>query len=451
MEDGLIVHVPASSVLSRSPQVESGFRIGVPLALDPLFPAPAVGIAVDVGTSTVAVLAVDLATGRTVGKAADFNRQMELGDDVLTRISQCLVDPQMVGRMQQTLVSRTLEPLIRQALPEGSTPAGIVLAGNTTMLHLALGIDPSGMGAVPFRPEFLEAREVRAEDLGLPWSCPVVALPGASAYVGADVVAGLVSTGFAYGSGARLFVDVGTNGEMVAGGGLELIGCATAAGPAFEGSGLSSGVRAGEGAISAIRMHRSSTEELQIDLDVIGGQAAGRPIGLCGSAYIDFLAEARRVGLLTSAGRFAADVAQVRPSAYGRECVVALGLGKREIVVSEPDVAALLQAKAAIAAGIQTLLNRVGALPSDIETLTLAGGFGMHLNRQNAIDCGLLPGFRPEQIDPVGNSSLGGAYLALVDRSSAAEMQSAADRLEVIELNQDPDFEDAFIDCLALD
>ncbi|NOX54614.1 MAG: ATP-binding protein [Planctomycetes bacterium] len=453
------------------------------------------GVAVDVGTTTVVILLVDLSTGRILARAADFNRQMTLGDNVLTRINLCIDDSGALTRLQE-LASRTIRSLARKAVRGVEEPAGQIVAwtvaGNTTMLHLLAGVDPSPMGTVPFTPRFTDHRVSSAADLRLteretggasptadvreaaegakqgrgpsqPASSEAAAdaavhlLPGAAAYVGADLCAGVFSSGLVYDDGPSLLVDVGTNGEIIVKHGEHLAGCATAAGPAFEGARLTSGMRAGRGAISHIRI---ATEPPGLDVDVIENDGAkrqhGRPRGICGSGYIDFLAEGRRCGLLGPTGRFCDSANEafgdriVADEAGGRAFRIASGRGGRDILVSEADIALLLQAKAAIAAGIQILLRRAGVSPADVKTLYLAGGFGMFIDVPNAIACGLLPGFRPEQVQLVGNTSLAGAYLALLDAAVVTELSRIAERMEVVELNLDPDFESEYIDQLSL-
>jgi uncharacterized 2Fe-2S/4Fe-4S cluster protein (DUF4445 family) len=264
-------------------------------------------------------------------------------------------------------------------------------------------------------------------------------LPGAASYVGADVTAGALATGLVYDNGPSLLVDVGTNGEIVLKQGARLWACATAAGPAFEGAGLTHGVRATDGAIAHV----------WLDSGVIRHEPIGTapPIGLCGTAYVDVLAQGRRAGLLNERGRFT--VAFAERTISWKNCGRALKI-VRDIVVTEADIAALLQAKAAIAAGILTLLERAGLTAADIKTVYLAGGFGMHLIREHAIGCGLLPGFVPQQIEVVGNSSLAGAYLALVDCGALDEMARVASQMEVVELNLDERFEERFVEQLKL-
>ena len=452
------LRIPARSLLAHKPQIVSQFSINVPYGHVPL--AQGVGAAVDIGTTTVAVILVDLADGRIVGEASAFNRQMHLGDNVLTRINMCRMDPAAVGTLQRAVVNETVGPLLEQAA--GAAGLGVAdiaclsVAGNTTMLHLYAGVDPASMGVVPFEPAFLEHRELVGRAIGAAGldDVPIHLLPGAAAYVGADLCAGIVSTGLLYDQGPSLLVDIGTNGEIILKYDDHLLGCATAAGPAFEGAGLTCGVRAGDAAIQHVTIRRNPFD---LELDIIGNQRT-KPIGLCGSAYIDLLGQARKAALLTATGRFDRDAVaragadgHLAPlEAYGQALRVAWGRGRVPIVITEPDIASLLQAKAAIAAGILTLLRRVGLQPRDVKTLYLAGGFGMHLNLDNTIACGVLPGFTTEQIRLVGNTALAGAYLALLDQSLIAEMAHLSDRMEVIELNQDPSFEDTFIDQLSL-
>jgi uncharacterized 2Fe-2S/4Fe-4S cluster protein (DUF4445 family) len=475
------------------------------------------GVAVDIGTTTVVVLLVDLDTGDVVGTASALNRQTRLGDNVLTRINLCLQNERMIGRLQQAVVAKTLRPLVEQLLSEqeiaSSQIVSLVIAGNTTMLHLVAGVDPGSMGTAPFTPQFVDHRVLRASDLPLARKRPAVAvspssgsrdaaaraagaersdasgesaqeagsknfngapsgdadsppqasppggfalgaidpavhlLPGAAAYVGADVMAGVFSSGMVYEPETCLLVDVGTNGEIVLKHGDHLLGCATAAGPAFEGSGLTCGMRAGRGAVSHIRLE---TDPAHPEIDVIGGVP---PIGLCGTAYVDFVAQARHVGLISPTGRFTPE-SEGHPrredNEHGRTFTVADGVDDERIFISELDIASLLQAKAAIAAGIICLLRRVELTSRQVKTLYLAGGFGFHMDVGNVIRCGLLPGFQPEQIRLVGNTSLAGAYLALLDSSVLEEIKTISRRLETIELNLDPGFESCYIEQLAV-
>jgi uncharacterized 2Fe-2S/4Fe-4S cluster protein (DUF4445 family) len=388
---------------------------------------------------------------------------MHLGDDVVTRITLCMNDAAMTRQLQHAVAAGTIAPLLAEAAQHSGASLGRLacfsIAGNTTMQHLAAGVNPSAMGVVPFTPVFLEHRVMSPQGVFQEHAGEVCSpaaalhfLPGAAAYIGADLCAGVVASGLLYDEGPSLLVDVGTNGEVILKYKGRLFGCATAAGPAFEGAGLSSGIRAGDGAISRIHLR---AHPFSIHVGWIG-QEKMRPAGLCGSAYIDFLSEARRVGLITPTGRFDRDAVPgstdrlLRWNDTDTAFRVEYGQGRQPIVISQRDVSHLLQAKAAIAAGILTLLRREGLGPAEVKTLYLAGGFGTHLSPRHAIGCGLLPGFAPRQIQTVGNTSLAGAYLALLDSGILEDLWKIGRQLEVVELNLDPDFEACYIDQLPL-
>lgn len=441
---------------------------------------PAYGVAVDVGTTTVVVALVELTTGRIVGSASALNAQARMGDNVLTRINACITKRGIVERFQAAVVKKTLNPLLKQAAQEADIAMDqlvcVVVAGNMTMLHLLADVDPSSMGTAPFTPTFLDHRvesSVRlglefAEDLsvgadadvqgervpqpvgageGGPRPRPVHLLPGSAAYVGADITAGVLASGMAYHDTTCLLVDLGTNGEIVLKHGDALIGCATAAGPAFEGAGLTHGVRAGRGAISHVWI---DTNPLGVRTEVIDDVS---PIGVCGTAYIDLLARARQTGLIGPTGRFdpgcQSDVL-IKHRTHGRALVVAAVAAGEPLLITEADIATLLQAKAAIAAGIICLLRRVQLLPTDIETVYVAGGFGFHMHVDSLIGSGMLPGFAADQVAMVGNTSLAGAYLTLLDAGALDSLNGISRKMQVVELNLEPDFEGTYIDQLIL-
>lgn len=456
------IHIPSRALLSHEPQVVSDFKINVPRAHDPLWsdsktatPTSTrnLGAAIDIGTTTVALLLVDLSNGEIVATASDFNHQMHFGDDVLTRINLCASDPTMLRQLQDAIVKQTVEPLLREVLAQAKANTEalrcLTVAANTTMLHLFAGADPTPMGHAPFTPVFVEHRALPLAMFPFSFvddrsQCAVHLLPSAAAYVGADLTAGIFSSGQIYDEGPSLLVDAGTNGEIILKHGGRLLGCATAAGPAFEGAGLTNGIRACHGAISHVRFSRNP---FTLHTEVIGNT---KPIGICGSAYVDLLAEGRRWGVLSGIGRIE-DAASIRIAQDGYAALrIAKAQGNRDIIVTEVDIARLLQAKAAIAAGILTLLARENLKPADIKTLYLAGGFGLHMNVENAIACGLLPGLRREQVQLVGNTSLAGAYLALLDRGALDEMIRISPKIEIVELNLDPNFESRYIDQLSL-
>ncbi|MDD2762847.1 MAG: ASKHA domain-containing protein [Opitutaceae bacterium] len=458
-----VVAVPARSLAVHRPQVVTTFKVNVPAAHQPLVHVEPGrrdhGLAIDIGTTTVVVALVELTTGNIVREETAFNQQIELGDNVLTRI-QLAGAPGQLEVLRRAIVSRTLVPLIGAACAAAGVAserlAGAVVAGNTTMLHLLTGTDPTSMGVAPFRPVFTQHRVLTASALqltGAPPAMPVHLLPGFSAYVGADLVAGCVCTGLLNDPGPSLLVDIGTNGEILLRHGGRLMATATAAGPAFEGGRLACGTRAVAGAIA----HVSFPEDcFPPRLDVIPNGA--HVAGLCGSAYIDFLAHGRQIALLGPSGRIAAAAWAALPPAHRHSAGPQSGDGRGvrlraddpATLVTEADIAQLLQAKAAVATGMLMLLRRAGIAAAEVRRLYLAGGFGLHLDVANAIACGLLPGFRPEQVDVVGNTALGGAWLALVDRTILPEMTAVGAAAEIVELNRESSFEDTFIDQLAL-
>jgi len=451
------VSIPSRSLLKHEPSVVAEFKINVPWASDPIDATARYGGAVDIGTTTVAIILADLETGKVLAEASDFNAQIRFGEDVLTRIQMCFQNPEAVKELQKAVTVETLQPLLAEACEKAGIElkdVGVMtVAANTTMQHLLAGEDPSPLGVHPFTPVFLEHREYAPSELDLTFGgadAKVHLLPGPAAYVGADLAAGLVATGMLYDEGPVLIVDVGTNGEIIAKIGDRLVGCATAAGPAFEGMGLTNGTRGVTGAIERIRINN---DPFELKVGVIGDEP--KPVGICGSAYIDFLWEGRRSGILQENGRFSKEFLQspdskVESDEYGKKLQLHARGASGPIWISEVDIAKLLQAKAAIGAGINTLLGLLGVTAAEVKTLYLAGGFGMHLSLDHAVGCGLLPEFKPEQIQVVGNTSMGGAFLALNDRSFLKEMQKACTSMESIELNLQPDFEDAYIDQLML-
>ncbi len=459
------IHLPSRSRIEHKPQVSETFEIAVPYAYQPLFSFTPGGrdtaFAVDVGTTTVVVLLVDLGTGDVLSRAGAFNEQIRFGDNVVTRI-EAARNPEALVAMQRAIVTETVEPLLRRACDRAGRGlnriAGGAIAGNTTMLHLLVGEDPTPLGIAPFTPRFIAGRQVLAREIklitdGLAPETPIQLLPGIAAYIGADITAGVFASGMVFDESPSLLVDIGTNGEIVLQSGGKLFGCATAAGPAFEGCGLRCGTRAREGAVSDLWM---TLDPFQLAAETIGNMPLARANGLCGSAYLDFLATARSSGLLSLTGRFEVSAWENIPSQFRhvedgeRALRLVDGNGAGALRVSEVDVALLLQAKAAIGAGIEILLETAGIRAADLGRVYLAGGFGMHLNIAHAIAIGLLPGFREKQVRVVGNTSLAGALLSLVDRTTLVEMENLRSQMEVIELNLAADFEDRYIEHLML-
>ena len=460
----VVLGIPEHTRLGLAPQVGETFVINVPYDLDPLFAVSAgrdTALAVDIGTTTVVVMVIDLSDGQVLARAGGFNAQIRYGDNVLTRIGAAS-SPDVRQAMRRALVEETLGPLVKKACEragrELSSLVGAAFAGNTTMLHILADEDPTSLGIAPFTARFLEGRVLNPETIGwqadgLDPTLPLQLLPGLSAYVGADITAGVYATGMVYDETPSLLVDMGTNGEVVLHARGRLVGCATAAGPAFEGAGLASGTRAHAGAVELIRLGLAPFE---LELGAIGGRPPAAEAGVCGSAYVDFLASGRACGLIKENGRFDRQRWLEVPAEHRIETEdgyalrlagVNGGPGPR---ISEVDVAHLLQAKAAIGAGIETLLEVTGITAAEVGQVYLAGGFGMHINVAHAVAIGLLPGFEMAKVRVVGNTALGGAVLAVVDRTVLEAMEDLRARIEVVELNLEEGFEDRYIDHLSL-
>ncbi len=454
------IRIPARNLLSECERETTDFTLHLPIGRAPAFLPTATcpyGVVIDIGTTTIDVLVVDLADGSIRARAGGYNQQISFGDNVLSRIEYASRNPGNVVELQDALVKQSLAPLLQQALKsvgEKGGVAGIVLSGNPTVLHLLLGADPTSLGVAPFTPVFLQSRRGEVGELRwprLPAATPWLTLPGIAAYVGSDLTAGLFASGMVYRADTCILLDIGTNGEIILQHAGQRVACATAAGPAFEGGGLRCGVRATADALSHL------TWDLAVGsfhCETPSSMAVDQAPGICGTAYLDFLAEGRQAGWLTERGRFAMDWWQSvgechrSPDEWGHAYRIVTG--NDHSIVSEADLALLLQAKAAIAAGLLTLLDHFSLQPDDVDRLYLAGTFGRHVRVSSLIAMGLLPGFDPSQVEVIGNGSLGGAYLALLDSSLLQEMDDVRQSTLAIELNTVEGFEDHFIDQLEL-
>ncbi len=451
------ISVPEKSIISGKSSAVSRFKIVSELLQsfgERDIGTQKYGVAIDIGTTTVAVMLVKLEGAEIAGVETAFNGQIKYGDNVLTRIKHCQSDVKMVKILQQEIMDVTILPLLLKLLQQSGLEftdlAEIVIAGNTTMLHLCAGVNPETIGVSPFTPVFTGEKILTAAEIfnDINTAVTVRLLPSISAYLGADVYAGALISGVLESHEPVVIVDVGTNGEMILNTGSGIAGCSTAAGPAFEGAGLSSGTRAAHGAISHFNIGAGAVET-----EIIGG--GSEAVGICGTAYFDFLAAGVREGLLAMTGRFTDKFRQeyeefVCAGEGGGE-FYPLGVKNRDgVKITEGDVSSLLQAKAAVAAGLETMLNRYDLEAGDLKKVYLAGGFGMYLDVEAALLSGLLPEVELSQVELVGNTSLAGAYAALEKTEISEYLGRLAPDIEVVELNLDEDFEDTYIDNMLL-
>jgi len=430
-------------------------RPGAPARLVDIAAAPprALGLAVDIGTTTVSAQLVDLETGETLASTAEYNDQIARGEDVISRI----IYAGRAGGLEELagLVRRTIGILLeRMHRRTGLDPAAILkatFAGNTTMAHLFLAIPPATVRLTPYVPATNRPPTYTAVELDVPLhpQASVDVLPGVASYVGADITAGAMAAGLATTDRLTLFIDVGTNGEIVLGTRDWLVGCACSAGPAFEGAGVVDGMRATEGAIEEVWLHARTFEPT---IRVIGG---GRPRGLCGSALISLLAELFVTGVLDRGGNFHLDLGtpRLRLGEHGPEYVVAWPdetASGRAIALTKVDVDNLMRAKAAIYAGFSVLAASVGVDLADVEQVLIGGAFGKYINVEKAIQVGLLPDLPWERFRFLGNTALRGTTLALLSRDVRRAIDDIARRMTYVELSADNTFYDAFTAALFL-
>lgn len=410
--------------------------------------APSFGLAVDLGTTTIAGALLDLRDGAERGVASRVNPQTAHGDDVISRISHACTGAAALAELQDAALEAVREIIRELCANAGVAPESIhtaAFSGNTTMEHLICGINPAALGMVPFVPVFGGGVTVAAREWGLPLHREAKArvFPVIGGFVGGDTVAGLLATRLAERPGTTLFIDVGTNGEIVLCHNGELLAASTAAGPAFEGARISCGMRAAAGAIEKVVIGDD------LHLGVIGG---GEPAGLCGSGLIDLCGQLLKAGLLGPDGRMPAPdtlppgtppalAGRFTVSESGEPCLVLHRDGARDVTLTGRDVRELQLAAGAIRAGFTLLLRQAGLTPDQVDSVLLAGGFGSFIRRDNAQRIGLLPAEIPhDRIHYVGNTSLAGAKWAVLSRDAWRHAGELARRVRHVELSNDPDF-----------
>jgi uncharacterized 2Fe-2S/4Fe-4S cluster protein (DUF4445 family) len=411
------------------------------------------GVAIDIGTTTVTVYLVNLFTGEAINTAAEYNAQIARGEDVISRIIYASKNNGLAEL--GGLVRRTINELIGRLADRNHVPRNQIykatVAGNTTMMHLFLGLPPAPIRLTPYIPTVNRPQPVLASEVGLEIHplASVDGLPGVASYVGADITAGVLAAGAHEAEGLTLFIDVGTNGEIVLGNKDWLMTCACSAGPAFEGSGVVCGMRAMRGAIEEVWVNSQTFEPTY---RVIGET---KPKGICGSGLISLLAELYVTGVVDKGGNFKMDLglSRLREGEHGPEYVVAWGaetaLG-RDIVLTKVDVDNLLRAKAAIYAGFNVLAQSVGVGLADVERVLIGGAFGKYINVEKAAQIGLLPDLPWERFTFLGNTAVKGAYMALLSRAARAEITAIAEKMTYLELSADNTFYEAFTSALFL-
>jgi len=384
------------------------------------------GLAVDVGTTSVAASLVDLLSGAVVAEAVTLNSQLKFGADIISRIRHSIAEPNGVRQLQEAAVN-TVNELVSKL---GVTPAKIyrvVIAGNSVMQHLFFGVNPGPLGFLPFRPVYRRPLTAKGKALGLDVhpDALVESLPILGGYVGGDVVGDLLTARLSE-YGTAMLIDVGTNGEIVLKRGNEYVAASTPAGPAFEGVGLHSGMMAIEGAIEKVRVSSGGEPEYE----VIGG---GEAKGICGSGYVDLLAELLRAGLLSKDGRLARG-----PRVKELNGVLAYVIDERKgVALTQQDIRKLQLAVGAVKFTAKFLLKKMGVSAEDLEKVVVAGDFGYHLDARNAMEVGLLPKVDDSAMEYIGNGSLTGAELYMVSQEARREALELASVCRVLDVPRD--------------
>ncbi|HKP18280.1 MAG TPA: ASKHA domain-containing protein [Gaiellaceae bacterium] len=459
-----------AAVLRRLPVVlrESDFRVTA-VVIDDLLIDVEPGdtttqlhaLAFDLGTTTVVATLLDVGTGTPVAVASILNKQQPFGADVISRISATMLDgealPRLAGLAGETL-RELAEDVCEQAGIEPSQVYEVALAGNATMTSIALGIDPAPLGVAPFILASQSYPELPAAELGLALhpNAQATVFPALGAYVGGDLVAGMLATGMTRDRRLRLLIDVGTNCEVVLGSADGVVCTAAPAGPAFEAAQIACGMRAADGAIEVVRLRDDAVE-----LDVIGDAA---PVGICGSGLVDACAELVRVGLLDRSGRFVSqeEADALSPALAARLTaredgtrVFVLNWGGDEgdvdaaVYLSQRDVRELQFAKAAIATAWRLLVEDLGIDVKEIQQVLLAGSFGSYLSPSSAIRIGLVPKLALPRIVAAGNVAGEGAKMALLSLQERHAAEAILGEVRYIELSDRPDFNDRFVEQLA--
>jgi uncharacterized 2Fe-2S/4Fe-4S cluster protein (DUF4445 family) len=439
---------------------------------------PVYGLAIDIGTTTVVVMLVNLLTGETIDSQGTYNKQARFGDDVISRIIYAVEDEEKRLEIQLAVID-TINSLISGILTrqniKSTAIASAVVAGNTTMTQLFLGINPRYIRLEPYIPTMnqvpaLAARELylqillKAREIGLQ-NLPedkkinlqilpealVHVFPSVASYVGGDIVAGTLLTDMAEREEITLFIDIGTNGEIVLGNREWLVSCASSAGPCFEGGGITFGMRAMPGAIERIDI---DSKTLEVSYNVIGNIA---PIGICGSGLVDCLAKLRTAGIIDRAGNIQTEKASVSRRFILKDDSKAFVLAwagqtgrDQDIYITENDIKNLIRAKGAIFAGIRSLLTQVGIDFNMISRIVIAGGFGNYLNIRDSVQIGLLPDLPQKIYQFIGNSSLKGSRLALLSQEAWQEAGELSREITYIELSVGNVFMEEFVSALFL-
>lgn len=410
------------------------------------------GVAIDIGTTTVVTALIDLQTGKEIANASMINAQKHFGLDVLTRITYEYENPETGARELQEAIVKSINAMLGEVCQEAGVNRRdireIDVAANCTMMHMLLGVDARSIGRAPYKPEFLSAQTLPAKEIGIEAGENTIlyCLPQVSAYIGADIVAGAYVCEMQNAKGNVLFIDIGTNGEIVLASKGKLLCCSCAAGPALEGMNISSGMRATEGAVEDVEI-----SEKGISLKVIGDQT---PVGICGSGILAVLRELLKSGIVKKTGVFIKKdkleetdyrYSMIRMNGTKREFILK---EEPELLITQGDVRQVQLAKGAILSGFTALCKKAGIQMEELDKVMIAGQFGAHLPADSLTGTGILPKVVEDKLVYVGNSSKTGAYMTLMSEKIKREMEELAEKMEYMELAETENYERIFTECM---
>lgn len=408
------------------------------------------GLAIDIGTTTVSAVILDMVTGELMAKASAGNGQIRYGADVINRI----IESRKEGgerKLQKAIIEETINPMIHNmchaAKIHGSHIYHMCVASNTTMNHLFVGVNADPLRMEPYIPTFFETDNLQAYDLGIHVhpDAKIVIAPNIGSYVGGDITAGTLVSMIWNKPEFNLFIDLGTNGEIVFGNSDFMMSCACSAGPAFEGGDISCGMRATDGAIEACTIDAQTMEPA---FKIVGDEGQ-KPVGLCGSGIIDVIAELFRCGIISPKGKFIREGRRVRHDQYGIGSYVLAfqeeAEGHKDVVINEVDIDNFIRAKGAIFSAVCTMLRSLDFDVSMIENVYVAGGIGSGINMRNAVVIGMFPDIELEKFHYIGNSSLTGAYNMVLSRQAEEKVYDLSHNMTYMELSTDPSYMDEFV------
>ena len=412
------------------------------------------GVAIDIGTTTVVCSLIDMKTGEELGHASEINAQKFFGLDVLTRITYEIENPSDGRAKLQKAIVGSINKMVKSICDRFGISQDriyeVTVGANCTMMHMLMGVDARPIGKAPFAPVFARAKDVEAASIGIKAApgARLYCLPSVSAYIGADIVAGAYVCDLKHRSGNTMFIDIGTNGEIVLASEGRLMSCSCAAGPALEGMNISSGMRAAEGAIEDIHINEDGLE-----LKVIGDT---EPAGICGSGILTVTKELLRTGIVRKTGafvkadKFGADDYRskyIRVDEEGKRSFRMTG-GDDPLYITQGDIRQVQLAKGAILSGFTALMRLAGIGMEDLDTVLIAGQFGAHLPADSITGTGILPFEVEDRIEYVGNTSKTGAYMALMSRKVKREMENLAHEMDYLELGATDNYERLLSECL---